>query len=345
LCFFAQSLRSENTVLQSPCLKRGRFRFLSSSYPSFILSLKGLIMSNLRKGRSGFTLIELLVVIAIIAILAAILFPVFAKAREKARQSSCASNMKQIGLALIGYTQDYDEKFPPALGIANVGGTNYVANWGMDYPVATGNVPSVVGSFIKNKQIFNCPSGPRPVTPAGGLTTDAALAYMYNDLVQAKSQAALAGVAQTVLVSEGSGAYVVPPPATPAANRPKYNVGHAIGPDGRSATDTTTAQVTPTTYTPTTMPATTGVQWESAAVAQVNRHSEGGNFLYGDGHVKWSKVTMGGGIPQSVYFPPRTQTTPSAIQPATASNTFAEATNQPVPGGNMLGYAGTFHLN
>ncbi|MES2461424.1 MAG: DUF1559 domain-containing protein, partial [Armatimonadota bacterium] len=90
-------------------------------------------MSNLRKGRSGFTLIELLVVIAIIAILAAILFPVFAKAREKARQSSCASNMKQVGLALVGYTQDYDEKFPPAFSVSAVNGVNYLANWGVDY--------------------------------------------------------------------------------------------------------------------------------------------------------------------------------------------------------------------
>lgn len=62
--------------------------------------------------RHGFTLIELLVVIAIIAILAAILFPVFAKAREKARQSSCLSNLKQINVAILSYVQDFDEMFP-----------------------------------------------------------------------------------------------------------------------------------------------------------------------------------------------------------------------------------------
>src|SRR6201988_4702864 len=72
--------------------------------------------SKIRRGRPtrnrGFTLIELLVVIAIIAILAAILFPVFAQAREKARQASCLSNMKQIGLGMTMYVQDYDETFP-----------------------------------------------------------------------------------------------------------------------------------------------------------------------------------------------------------------------------------------
>ncbi|RYG66851.1 DUF1559 domain-containing protein, partial [bacterium] len=65
--------------------------------------------------RQAFTLIELLVVIAIIAILAAILFPVFGRARENARRSSCQSNLKQIGLGIIQYVQDYDEKFPSAM--------------------------------------------------------------------------------------------------------------------------------------------------------------------------------------------------------------------------------------
>src|SRR5579875_2969238 len=83
---------------------------------------------NLMK-RSGFTLIELLVVIAIIAILAAILFPVFAQAREKARAIACLSNCRQIGLALSMYLQDWDEQLPPAwIGYPTVGFPG-VARW------------------------------------------------------------------------------------------------------------------------------------------------------------------------------------------------------------------------
>jgi len=66
----------------------------------------------MKRSRNGFTLIELLVVIAIIAILAAILFPVFARAREKARQTSCLSNLKQLSLAILMYAEDYDETLP-----------------------------------------------------------------------------------------------------------------------------------------------------------------------------------------------------------------------------------------
>jgi prepilin-type N-terminal cleavage/methylation domain-containing protein len=97
--------------------------------------------------RRGFTLIELLVVIAIIAILAAILFPVFAQARESARKASCMSNMKQLGLAVMSYATDYDETYVPAEVFANAGGTLRIS-W-----------PTLLFPYVKNEGVFVCPSG------------------------------------------------------------------------------------------------------------------------------------------------------------------------------------------
>jgi prepilin-type N-terminal cleavage/methylation domain-containing protein/prepilin-type processing-associated H-X9-DG protein len=95
----------------------------------------------------GFTLIELLVVIAIIAILAAILFPVFARAREKARQASCQSNLKQIALGCLMYSQDYDERYP------NNEWQDAAQAWYQCRTAATKIYP-----YVKNAQLFVCPS-------------------------------------------------------------------------------------------------------------------------------------------------------------------------------------------
>jgi prepilin-type N-terminal cleavage/methylation domain-containing protein/prepilin-type processing-associated H-X9-DG protein len=97
--------------------------------------------------RRGFTLIELLVVIAVIAILAAILFPVFAQAREKARQTSCLSNVKQMAIALMMYVQDSDEVFPPVLGVSPKDALIYQASW-----------MKRLEPYSKNLGIFVCPS-------------------------------------------------------------------------------------------------------------------------------------------------------------------------------------------
>jgi prepilin-type N-terminal cleavage/methylation domain-containing protein/prepilin-type processing-associated H-X9-DG protein len=132
-------------------------------------------LMHAQRGRRGFTLIELLVVIAIIAILAAILFPVFARAREQARKTSCLSNMKQIGLSLMMYVQDYDETVPdssvtcnddpsftPMCNYANgyVGGLHIQA-FGHRRYLANGQLGGhvrVLNPYVKNVQIFTCPS-------------------------------------------------------------------------------------------------------------------------------------------------------------------------------------------
>ena len=132
-----------------------------------------------RAAKRGFTLIELLVVIAIIAILAAILFPVFARAREKARETSCLSNTKQIGLAIMQYVQDYDETYPdssitcqddpenaPLCNYANgYQGALHITAWGhrryLDDGKTIGGHVKYLYPYIKNTQIFTCPSDPQ----------------------------------------------------------------------------------------------------------------------------------------------------------------------------------------
>jgi prepilin-type N-terminal cleavage/methylation domain-containing protein/prepilin-type processing-associated H-X9-DG protein len=104
--------------------------------------------------RRGFTLIELLVVIAIIAILAAILFPVFARAREKARQAACQSNLKQIGLAFAMYTSDYDERWPTGNPLPTGDANALYVNYG--WP---GWVENALWPYVRNAQLFKCPSG------------------------------------------------------------------------------------------------------------------------------------------------------------------------------------------
>ncbi len=122
-----------------------------------------------RTTRTGFTLIELLVVIAIIAILAAILFPVFARAREKARQASCASNLKQLSLSLMQYAQDYDESFPDSY-VLGPGPRGYYGGWSIteyahrlytdDTQTVLAGIGRILDPYVKNSQVFRCPSDP-----------------------------------------------------------------------------------------------------------------------------------------------------------------------------------------
>jgi len=172
--------------------------------------------------RNAFTLIELLVVIAIIAILAAILFPVFAQARAKARQASCLSNVKQVTLAATQYAQDYDEQYPMAY--AAYGGTwvnNYYTSYPWNATCAGGNCGgawsawapcyflNAIQPYAKNYQIGQCPSAVKD--NLGGYAQGAGApkleksSYMYNGLLQSYPLAGITSSATVPLITESFG--------------------------------------------------------------------------------------------------------------------------------------------
>ncbi|HEY3328567.1 MAG TPA: DUF1559 domain-containing protein [Capsulimonadaceae bacterium] len=240
----------------------------------------------------GFTLIELLVVIAIISILAAILFPVFATARAKARQTGCASNLKQLGLAAIQYSQDYDEWLPVGATCISTGcsGLGWAGNL---YP------------YVKTQEVFVCPEDatvPKPSSfnPAwtfpGGLKT---LSYAYNSAIPNLSGYSRGGMslvkytspARTVMVFEVEGY------AWDLGDELTYNCIHGCSAVGQGMDDNGS------TYSFLTgMYSTSGVHghyatgvlggdgahnWLTSFPDRDGRHVGGSNYLLCDGHVKW----------------------------------------------------------
>jgi prepilin-type N-terminal cleavage/methylation domain-containing protein/prepilin-type processing-associated H-X9-DG protein len=243
--------------------------------------------------RSAFTLIELLVVIAIIAILAAILFPVFAQAREKARQSSCLSNLKQTATGIMMYIQDYDEVMP-------------LSQWPAAFP-AEPNVPAfpndsrkwpeLIQPYLKNWQIMRCPSiAEDPFGIWNGSQTNIkwwynwmsypSYAYNWNYLNQNTDCTRLPGLpvgigaigqpAQTVLVVDAknvgqSGWYTSESVDSPAALWAPDCCTWGNGGWGSGSWADTENYASKPTYTGQFAP----------------RHNGGGNVAFCDGHVKW----------------------------------------------------------
>lgn len=221
----------------------------------------------------GFTLIELLIVISIIALLAAILFPVFNRARENARRASCQSNLKQIGLGLTQYLQDYDETFGPVtVGVYSLAST------------AAGSTPDrykwmdAIFPYVKSEQIFNCPSHSttelykfRDGTNYGSYAMNGTY-YVYGDAYNAPSSfldgsgvivklAQAQAPATTAWVTDGLGGaigYTFLTEGEPNSSSSQYTIGIAGG------------------------------QRQLESIAE--RHLETTNILYVDGHVKAAKL-------------------------------------------------------
>jgi prepilin-type N-terminal cleavage/methylation domain-containing protein/prepilin-type processing-associated H-X9-DG protein len=236
-----------------------------------------------RSLRAGFTLIELLVVIAIIAILAAILFPVFAQAREAARKSSCQSNLKQWGNAFMLYIQDYDEVYPHG-AYANGGGIAgdyYGTGWaGLCQP------------YVKNTGIGKCPSDTTTPVINGGVTAFP-LSYALNMNIaagnvtgswsgQATALASMAAPASTVQLLEVSGSrtpFDLTPEQLQTANQLSAIAGFGY------VYNYPNAQWTQATSYATGWNATANIP----QIFGKGRHGEGANYLLADGHVKFYK--------------------------------------------------------
>jgi prepilin-type N-terminal cleavage/methylation domain-containing protein/prepilin-type processing-associated H-X9-DG protein len=210
--------------------------------------------------RKGFTLIELLVVIALIAILAAILFPVFAQARDKARQTTCLSNTKQMALAILQYTQDYDETFPRDT-------LDGQKTFWMDY----------VQPYCKSEAIWRCPSRSTTVYPRvnSGRANDFTayginwffLGTQYYNTAITVDKVTYTSVSTCPLASVSA-----PAQSIMAAETSYYNGN--LSQDG----------VIYAVYPP-------GITWAWALPYGdlAHRHSEGGNIAYCDGHAQWSR--------------------------------------------------------
>ncbi len=224
-------------------------------------------MTPYRYHRSAaFTLIELLVVIAIIAILAAILFPVFAKAREKARQNNCLSNLKQAGLAMLQYSQDYDEKVCPLFMYENP--TNTLLFW----------FPDLAQPYVKNSQIWICPSGQpwstnwnRSTLPAGSGPGYQNMVCSYGGCDAAGAWTGGGGAAMANLVAPANTIQAVD------CCTPEMWDGGTGGqpwaqPDYLNAPST-------------------DASWGLHAGAVLLKHNEGFNVQFFDGHVKWLRRT------------------------------------------------------
>jgi prepilin-type N-terminal cleavage/methylation domain-containing protein/prepilin-type processing-associated H-X9-DG protein len=227
--------------------------------------MKQLLTSRSRS--NGFTLIELLVVIAIIAILASILFPVFGRARENARRSSCQSNLKQIGLGMAQYTQDYDEFFP--LSVIN--------------PVnpPTGGAPvgwaDAIQPYLKSTQIFQCPS--EGTAPGADSNTTGYTDYFYNKNAGTGDQPlpVMNNPTLTILVGDGGS----PTPGTPNLHSNARYRSNGCGAAGDPA------GANP--YLDRNQPICGGSGLATNLAGGGIRHFEGANYGFADGHVKWIK--------------------------------------------------------
>ena len=249
------------------------------------------LTSPTMRRRAAFTLIELLVVIAIIAILAAILFPVFAQARSKARQTACLSNLKQIGTGLMMYTQDYDEVLPgnstlgsngitdprwPDAATAHSAGLGEAFGWMQPYDETNPGTHRIwardVQPYIKNLQIFKCPQA-KPRSTDGACNAAAAGSSPAGGICEVQgANAPQAGNGNILLNGIPAGRSIAA-----ISNPADIIFAHEVRNFFRAAQEKPRMVLSTGLYT-----GFTSQYYDST-------HSGGANLLFCDGHAKWQK--------------------------------------------------------
>jgi prepilin-type N-terminal cleavage/methylation domain-containing protein/prepilin-type processing-associated H-X9-DG protein len=226
-------------------------------------------MQLIRRRKNAFTLIELLVVIAIIAILAAILFPVFAKVREKARQTTCTSNLKQLNLAILQYVQDNDESYPYSVNY--LPSNNYLQYEQVFYP------------YVKSTGVFTCPddSGTKPPSfgdwPTAGYVNPFHVSYLINYLISPAYWASYPPATLATLNSPASTVYFTDGAATVSANN-TVTASSSVKPQGWFLQDPVADNqgCASCAHDP------SNVDW----AGPLPRHTDMVNVAFADGHVK-----------------------------------------------------------
>ncbi len=267
-----------------------------------------MLKGNVGEGRSfrgvvplrsvrGFTLIELLVVIAIIAILAAILFPVFSQAREKARQSNCLNNFRNVSMGIQQYIQDYDELFPMTRLFPTISGHSYVTS----PPDARPTSPFILGvrstywansiqPYIRNYQIYLCPSGVpfdyfniRGTADPGKIF---AYSYYFNRLLAVYHISGIINPVKVIALWEAAGnmAILITAPHSPAIVNPN-DADPATFPNTYRSEPPCPPGTVSFMYIVSFAHNAPGGQW----TPNLQIHTGGTNYAYGDGHVKWQR--------------------------------------------------------